>query len=54
MWNLNLLEVVDTDGVVMTFAGQSHLDKVGHNAQLEQLARTFKGMLRQALVGLVF
>lgn len=54
VWNLNLFQKVDSHGIVMTFTGQTHFHKVGNNAQLDELAWTILGMLRQAFVGLVF
>src|ERR1700688_3313939 len=52
--NLNLLQKVDPHQMVMTFASQTYLDKVGNDAQLDQFARIAQGMFRQAFVGLVF
>ena len=52
--NLNLLQKVDPHRVVMTFAGQTYLDEVGNDAQLDQFARIVKGVFRQGFVRLVF
>ena len=53
MRGLDFFQVVDSDRMVVTFAGKKDLDKVGDGAQLHQLGRVIFAGHRQRLVGRV-
>ena len=42
MRQLDLLEVVDPDGIVMAFPSQKDLDEISQDAQLVKLLRCFQ------------